>query len=643
MTVVEAQAPRPNKGIRCVRRLLGLTLPERARVTAALALTLVAVGLSVIGPLLIGRAVDTIFAGAVGAGLDDSKPLDAVVAEFRDNGQDQLADMIARMEVVPGMGVDFRALGTLVLLVIGLYLASALAEFLYSRLLSDAANDAARRLRTMVEDKVHRLPASYLDGASRGDLLSRVTNDVDNVAKTLSQTISQLLVACLSAIGVLVMMLFISPLLTLVALAVVPAVAVLTRILMKRSQPLFIEQWTRTGELNSQIEEACSGHELVTQYGQREAVLAKFDTTNEELAGTSHKAQFLSGLVNPAMVFLSNLSFVVICVVGAMRVLSGQMTLGGVTAFVQYSQQLSAPLSQIASMVNMVQSGMASAERVFDLLDLPEEPADPQGALPVRPQGRVAFEQVRFDYGAGPVLDEVDLTVEPGSTVAIVGPTGSGKTTLINLLLRFHEPLGGRITLDGVDIATVPRAALRDRCGLVLQDNWLFHGTIRENIAYGNPEATEAQIQQAAEAANVDHFVRSLPQTYDTVIDDGAANLSAGERQLIAIARALVKDPTVLVLDEATSSVDTRTEVHVQQAFSRLRSDRTAFVVAHRLSTIRDADLIVVLDGGRIVEQGSHEELIAVPGAYHRLYQEQFRGPELAEEELVPEPVPVQV
>lgn len=639
MTAIEAQPPRPNKGARCVRRLLGLTLPERARVTAALALTLIAVGLSVIGPLLIGRAVDTIFGGAVGAGLDDSKPLEVIVAEFRDNGQDRLADMLARMEVVPGMGVDFQALGTLVLLVIGLYLASALAEFLYSRLLSDAANEASRRLRTMVEDKVHRLPTAYLDGTSRGDLLSRMTNDVDNVTKTLSQTVSQLLVACLSVVGVLVMMVFLSPVLTLVALAVVPVVAIVTRMIMKRSQPLFIEQWTRTGELNSQIEEACTGHELVTQYGQREAVLAQFDSTNEQLAGTSHRAQFLSGLVQPVMVLLSNLSFVIICVVGAMRVLSGQMTLGGVTAFVQYSQQLSAPLSQIASMVNMVQSGLASAERVFDLLDLPEEPADLPGTLPVRPRGRVVFEQVRFDYGAGPVLEEVDLTVEPGSTVALVGPTGAGKTTLINLLLRFHEPLGGRITLDGTDIATVPRAELRDRCGLVLQDNWLFHGTIRENIAYGNPGATDAQIQQAAEAAHLDHFVRALPDTYDTVIDDGAANLSAGERQLIAIARALVKDPTVLVLDEATSSVDTRTEVHVQQAFSRLRSNRTAFVVAHRLSTIRDADLIVVLDGGGIVERGNHEELVAAGGAYHRLYQEQFRGPELTEDAM-PEAVP---
>lgn len=628
MTTVDPQNPRPNAGSQGIRRILALTLPERGRLIGALVLAVIAVVLSVGGPLLIGRAVDTIFTGAVGAGLEAGKPIGAVVAQLQDTGQGQLAEMIVRMGVVPGTGIDFHALGILVLAILALYSASALAELLYGRLLNDASSDAARRLRSLVQDKVHRLPAAHLDGASRGDILSRATNDVDNVASALSQTLSQLLVAGLTALGVLAMMVWISPLLTLIALAVIPIVALLTRFVMTRSQPRFVEEWTHTGELNGQIEQTLSGHELVTQYGQRAAVMASFDATNRELARASHKAQFLSGLVNPAMVFLSNLSFVAICVVGALRVLSGTMTLGGVTAFIQYSNQIASPLSQISSMVNMVQSGLASAERVFDLLDLPDEATDGTGVLPSRTQGRIAFENVTFNYGSGPLLENLSLTIAPGTTAAIVGATGSGKTTLINLLLRFNEPLKGRITLDGVDIASVPRAVLRGQCGVVLQDSWLFEGTIRENIAYGNPDATDEQIRQAAEAAHVDQFVRSLPDQYETVIGEDATILSVGERQLIAVARALVRDPAVLVLDEATSGVDTRTEVHIQKAFAALRSNRTALIVAHRLSTIRTADVIVVMDGGRIVEHGSHDELVARDGAYRRLYEQQFSDAE---------------
>lgn len=626
----QVEGERPNGGWRGARRLLGLMLPERAKVIGALLLTVVAVGLTIVGPLLIGRAVDTIFAGAVGRGLDPDASLPEVVAELRQGGQDRFADMVERMEVVPGAGISFEVLGGVVLLIIGLYAVAAVAEFGHGWLVSDASHAAAQRLREDVEHKVHRLPTAHLDGSSRGDVLSRVTNDVDNVTRTLSQTLSQLIVGALTVIGVLAMMLAISPLLTLVALAVLPIVTLLTRVVMKRSQPRFIEQWTHTGELNSQIEEALTAHELVTQYGRQDDVLGQFDATNAKLTRSGQRAQFLSGLINPLMVVLTNLLFVVICVVGALRVISGQMTLGGVTAFVQYSQQLSAPLSQIASMANLVQSGIASAERVFDLLDLPEEPerTTATASLTGTPQGRIEFDAVSFDYGAEPVLDSVDLRVDPGSTVAVVGRSGSGKTTLINLLMRFYDPCSGRILLDGVDTATLARGDVRRHCGLVLQDTWLFSGTIRDNIAYGNPAASDDDIQRAAEAANLDPFVRLLPAGYDTVIDEEADNLSAGERQLIAIARAFVSDPAILLLDEATSAVDTRTEASVQQALETLRSQRTAVIVAHRLSTIRDADTIVVMEAGRIVEQGCHEELMARGGAYRELYEADLAAPE---------------
>jgi len=638
-------ADRPTRLGPAVRRLLGLLAEERLRMAAVLVLTVAAVGLTVAGPVLVGRAVDTIFAGVVGSGLPAGAPPEAVAEQLRTRGQDELATMLERMGVVPGAGIDFHALGGLLLLVVGVSAASALAELLQGWLLTDAANAAARRLRTRVEEKVHRLPVAYLDRVPRGELLSTVTNDVDNVARTLSQTMSQLLVSLLTAVGVVVMMLTISPLLTLVALVVVPVATLLGRVLMRRSQRLFVQQWAHTGELNAQVEEAFTGHELVAAYGRREEVAARFAATNDRLKEVGHRAQFLSGLMNPIMVLVGNVSYVVICVVGALRVLSGGMTLGGVVAFVQYSQQLTAPLSQVASMANLVQSGVASAERVFDLLDLPEEEPDRDGALPARRQGRVAFESVSFDYGAGPLLEEVDLVAEPGQTVAVVGPTGAGKTTLVNLLTRFYDPRTGRVTLDGVDVASVPRAALRSRLGLVLQDTWLFHGTIRDNIAFGRPGATDADVRRAAEATFVDHVVRALPDGYDTVVDEEADNLSAGERQLVTIARAFVADPDVLVLDEATSAVDTRTELLVQRAMRALRAGRTSFVIAHRLSTIRHADLIVVMEAGRIVEQGSHAELLAAGGAYHRLHQAQLRAraDEPAAQEAAPEPARVGV
>ncbi|HEX8495563.1 MAG TPA: ABC transporter ATP-binding protein, partial [Actinomycetales bacterium] len=481
-------------------------------------------------------------------------------------------------------------------------------------------------LRTEVEHKLHRLPLGYLDARPRGELLSRVTNDIDNVSQSLQQTMSQLLTSLLTLVGVLTLMVVISPLLAVVALLTVPVSTWLTRAVARRSQRQFVAQWRHTGELNGQIEEAFTGHELVQVFGRRAEVEAAFAAKNEELVGASYRAQFVSGVIMPAMMFLGNLNYVAVAVIGALRVAAGALTHGDVQAFVQYSRQFTQPLTQVASMTNLLQSGVASAERVFDLLDAPEQVPDP--AVPARrtkARGRVAFEHVSFRYRPDvPLIDDLSLVANPGQTVAIVGPTGAGKTTLVNLVMRFYELDAGRITLDGVDIATMARADLRSGVGMVLQDTWLFGGTIRDNIAYGNPDATEEQLLAAARATYVDRFVRSLPDGYDTVVDTEGGAVSAGEKQLITIARAFLADPALLILDEATSSVDTRTEVLVQRAMAALRSDRTSFVIAHRLSTIRGADLILVMEAGRIVEQGTHDELLAAGGAYRALYEAQF-------------------
>jgi ATP-binding cassette, subfamily B, multidrug efflux pump len=608
------------------KRLLSLLRPQRARMGAVLLLTVVAVMLNVLGPRVLGDAIDHVFSGLISERLPAGQSKAASVEALRASGQNTFADMVARMDLVPGAGIDFDAVGRLLLIVMGLYAVAALAQLAQAWLLNGAVQATIRRLRADVEDKIHRLPLAYLDGQPRGELLSRVTNDVDNIAQSLTQTLSQLLFSALTVIGVLVMMLTISPLLTLVAVVSVPVAMLITRQVMKRSQTLFVQQWTSTGVLNAQIEEAFTGHELVTVFGRRKEVRERFDETNDQLMEVSYKAQFISGLMMPIMMFVGNLLYVVVAVVGALRVVSGNLTLGGVTAFVQYSRQFTQPLSQVASMTNLMQSGVASAERVFELLDAPEQEPEEHADLPRPTRGRVAFEDVTFGYDDTPLIENLSLVAEPGQTVAIVGPTGAGKTTLVNLLMRFYELNGGRITLDGTDIASVPRAELRSCIGMVLQDAWLFEGTIRDNIAYGNPDATPEQIQQAAEATFVDRFVHSLPDGYDTVIDEEASNLSAGERQLVTIARAFVADPAMLVLDEATSSVDTRTELLLQEAMAALRSDRTSFVIAHRFSTIRDADLILVMEDGRIVEQGSHDQLIHAEGAYYRLYQAQFLG-----------------
>jgi ATP-binding cassette subfamily B multidrug efflux pump len=611
-----------------VRRLLARLRPEGLRLVAVIGLGVTSVAFLVIGPKILGRATDIIFAGAIGKRLPAGLTSDQVIAAARASGNANLADLLARMHVVPGQGIDFNALGSVLLLALGLYVASALFGWVQGYLLNDVVQRTVYLLRSDVEDKLSRLPLQFFDRQPRGELLSRVTNDIDNVAVSLQQTISQLLTGVLTVIGVVVMMFVVSWQLALIALVTVPVSILITTQVAKRSQKLFAAQWAHTGALNGHIEEAYTGHELVKVFGRQREVEEVFRDRNEKLFQASFGAQFISGLILPSMTFIGNLSYVAIAVIGGVRVATGTMSLGDVQAFIQYSRQFTQPLTQVASMANLLQSGVASAERVFELLDADEQRADPVSpALPTSRHGRVEFEDVSFRYLPDqPLIEDLSLVAEPGHTIAIVGPTGAGKTTLVNLIMRFYELDAGRITLDGIDITTMRRDDLRSQIGMVLQDTWLFGGTIRDNIAYGNPRATEEQIHAAAEATFVDRFVRSLPLGYDTVIDDEGSNVSAGEKQLLTIARAFLADPSLLILDEATSSVDTRTEVLVQRAMAALRSDRTSFVIAHRLSTIRDADLILVMESGRIVERGTHEELLAARGAYHRLYSSQFRG-----------------
>ena len=609
-------------------RLVKRLAPQRRLSISIITLGITGTAIGVIVPRILGHATDLLFNGVIGRQLPSGITKAQAVAAARARGDNTFADLLSGMNLVPGHGVDFDAVARTLALAMALYLIVALLIWVQARLLNITVQRTIAALRSDVEDKVHRLPLSYLDRQQRGELLSRVTNDVDNLQSSLSMTLSQLVTSILSVVAALAMMVSISPLLTLITLLTVPVSLLVTRAITRRSQRLFMAQWTSTGRLNAHIEETYSGFTLVKTFGHQAAAREQFRKFNDDVYQASFGAQFLSGLVGPATIFLGNLSYVAVAVVGGLQVATGQITLGNIQAFIQYVRQFNNPLGQVAGMYNTLQSGVASAERVFDLLDEPEEPAASELELPPpngqRPQlrGRVEFAHVSFAYRPGtPVIEDLSMVAQAGSTVAIVGPTGAGKTTLVNLLMRFYDVDAGRILVDGVDITTVSRQTLRSRIGMVLQDTWLFEGTIAENIAYGRPDASAEEVVEAAKAAYVDRFVHTLPAGYRTRVTGDGGNVSAGEKQLITIARAFLARPQILILDEATSSVDTRTEALIQHAMRELRRDRTSFIIAHRLSTIREADRIVVVESGRIVEQGNHAELLALRGAYYRMTQ----------------------
>ncbi len=612
-----------------LRRLLRHLRDERILLIIVIAAGALSVAFSVFSPKVLGWATDTIFSGVVGKNMPAGMSREDAIAAARQSGQDQLADMLGGIDFTPGAGIDFSMLGKILLFALALYVLSGVLSFIQHYLLNRAIQRTVFKMRETLHAKMDRLPLSFYDKQPHGELLSRMTNDIDNISQSLQQTLGQLIGAILRLIGVSVMMFVVSWKLALITICVVPAAGIASALIGKRAQRQFVRMWDATGELNAHVEESYTGHSIITAFGRREQAVERFKKTNDDLCKASLWAQFISGLIQPVNFLIGNINYVLLAVVGGLQVASGQMPLGNVQAFMQYSRMFTQPITQVASMANLLQSCVASAERVFEVLDADEETPNGKAELPERVRGKVDFVDVGFSYDpAKPLIRGLNLSVQPGQTVAIVGPTGAGKTTLVNLIERFYDPQRGQILLDGVDIISVPREQLRDRVGMVLQDTWLFGGSIAENIAYGKKDATAQDVESAAKAAYVDRFAASLPEGIDTVINSEGSNISAGEKQLVTIARAFISDPDVLILDEATSSVDTRTEVLVQEAMANLRANRTSFVIAHRLSTIRDADLILVMEDGSIVEQGSHDELIEAKGAYWRLYNAQFADEE---------------
>jgi len=612
-----------------LRRLVAYLKPQALPIIFVIVFTILSVVFTVSAPKIIGKATNVLFEGVVSKQLSSNMTKDQIVADLKAKGQDQLADMISAIDVTPGKGIDFNALQNILITLLGIYLLAAFFQWLQQYTMAGVAQRTVYKLRKDIDSKLAKLPLKYYDNHSHGDILSRVTNDIDNIAHTLQLSITQLVHALAVLVGVIIMMFSISPLLSWITLAIIPLSLLITMFIIRRSQKYFIAQWDSTGSLNGHIEETFTGHNIIEAYNQQDKAITRFNEENNKVYESSFKAQFISSILRPSVNLLNNLNYVVICIIGGIRVTTGQITLGGVQAFIQYSRQFTQPVIQVASIVNVLQSTTASAERVFELLDEKEEIPDTENPIVLEDvKGHVRFEHVYFSYNPDtPLIEDMNLEALPGESVAIVGPTGAGKTTLVNLLMRFYEINSGRITIDGIDIRDMRRDDLRKIFGMVLQDTWLFNGTIRDNIAYGKDDASFEEIRAAAQEAYIDHFIRTLPEGYETILTGDASNISQGQKQLLTIARAFLINPKILILDEATSSVDTRTEMLIQKAMAKLRKGRTSFIIAHRLSTIREASTILVMNKGKIVEQGNHEELMEARGFYYDLYMSQFLSP----------------